>query len=512
MNDELLDKIRTFLTEAFLHKRAIVVAYTIISLTILAIGLKWPQDYYVSRSTIIVDDNSVIKPLMEGTAVPTDISAYATLAQELIFSRKIMDKVLENYLVDSHQLPLSIQDKIIDEIEKGTKVSTMTKDFITIDYRDKNPKNAMKIAQLLADLYIQEIYQLKIKEGNSAYEFIDKQVQQYHQALTEAQEKLQAWHNSNITILSGMGREPNENVSRITSQIDEAEKELAEKKLIKESLEKQLAGESGVIEYLTLEDPYVKRLADLQTQLDTLRLSYHDNYPDIVQIRHQIEDLKEILNKGKNDKNNTGIKKENQTKETALLNPIAKDLRLELYRTESRILILNNAIDGLKRKKKEAIAMSYKINEIQTKQAELQRTYDVNFSVYQELIKKKEQARVSMSLDVKSQGNTLRVYTPAFLPSKPSGLRFLYFFIGSQLLGIALPLSILFIKITFDKKIRSEMIISDQLNLPLLAVIPHIYTPRESLLNKINFIFVLTLIMFNASVLLAIVVLKHETL
>jgi hypothetical protein len=79
-------------------------------------------------------------------------------------------------------------------------------------------------------------------------------------------------------------------------------------------------------------------------------------------------------------------------------------------------------------------------------------------------------------------------------------------------LGILLPLSILFIKITFDKKIRSEMIISDQLNLPLLAVIPHIYTPRESLLNKINFIFVLTLIMFNASVLLAIVVLKHETL
>src|SRR5699024_9525732 len=35
------------------------------------------------------------------------------------------------------------------------------------------------------------------------------------------------------------------------------------------------------------------RINELQGQLDTLRLTYHDSYPDIVQLKHQIKELEQ---------------------------------------------------------------------------------------------------------------------------------------------------------------------------------------------------------------------------
>jgi len=73
----------------------------------------------------------------------------------------------------------------------------------------------------------------------------------------------------------------------------------------------------------------------------------------------------------------------------------------------------------------------------------------------------------------------LTIYEPAFLPLKPSGLRFLHFAIGGMALGIMLPLGLLAGLLQIDGRIRDPRTISQKLTLPVLGVVPHLPTPAE---------------------------------
>ncbi|MDH5512640.1 MAG: hypothetical protein OEY27_05425, partial [Gammaproteobacteria bacterium] len=112
--------------------------------------------------------------------------------------------------------------------------------------------------------------------------------------------------------------------------------------------------------------------------------------------------------------------------------------------------------------------------------AELTRDYQVNRDIYQDLLRRRENARVSMNLDKDNKGLTIKVQEPAIPPREPSGLRFLHFVIAGFVLALALPLGFLFTKLHFDPRIRAGSVISDKRKLPLLAVVPHMWSPSET--------------------------------
>jgi hypothetical protein len=85
-----------------------------------------------------------------------------------------------------------------------------------------------------------------------------------------------------------------------------------------------------------------------------------------------------------------------------------------------------------------------------------------------------------MNLDKEKQGLTIKIQEPAMLPLQPSGLRFLHFVIGGPVLGIVLPLGLLYARLRVDSRVRLGAVISDKHKLPLLAVVPHFWAPSET--------------------------------
>src|SRR3546814_17963166 len=57
--------------------------------------------------------------------------------------------------------------------------------------------------------------------------------------------------------------------------------------------------------------------------------------------------------------------------------------------------------------------------------AELNRDYDGNREIYQDMLRRREHARVPMGLDQETRGLTLRVHAPPTIPLRPPGLHFL---------------------------------------------------------------------------------------
>ena len=138
----------------------------------------------------------------------------------------------------------------------------------------------------------------------------------------------------------------------------------------------------------------------------------------------------------------------------------------------------------------------------QAQLSELTRDYNVTRDVYEEMLQRKESARLSMTLDIEGQGISYRIQEPATFPLKPSGLRFIHFAIIGPIIGLLVPIGLLILYVMVDPHFRSARALQQQLppGIELIGVIPHYHTPlNERLLRKdVLILFILCLLAMAA--------------
>src|SRR5690554_1057030 len=67
--------------------------FFLFSLAVLVVGVFWPQKYEAG-ATIFVDDKNIIRPLMEGQAVSTNVPDRSSAITEVIYSRRVLGQLI----------------------------------------------------------------------------------------------------------------------------------------------------------------------------------------------------------------------------------------------------------------------------------------------------------------------------------------------------------------------------------------------------------------------------------
>jgi len=468
--------------EAFRHRWLLIAGFLLINVVAIAAGLSWPPSY-LSSTTILVEQKNIIQPLMQGAAVAGDIRDQAKIAREVIFSRKVMTKTLEQIGVLQEGQSDLRQEKIFEATKDRTRITNVGPNIIRVEYQDRDPERAFKATKAFADLFIAESFASQAKESQSAYDFIDGQVGEYHEKLTRAEQALKEFRTANIDARPGTSAEVAKRVDELEVAIEKTALLQKEAKIEEESIEKQLSGEAEITLNLTRESQYTARIAELQAQLENLRLTYRDTYPDIVRIKHQIEDLTESLTKARHDREDArkAAQAGQQTfvDENVRFNPIYQRLKQQLFDTRTKIQTLNARFGEAKSRLKTEIDRATRVHGGEALLSELTRDYEVNRDIYQDLLRRRENARVSRNLDRDKQELTLRVQEPAVLPIQPNGLRLMYIVLAGTVLSVVAPLGLLLAFIQLDPRIRLESVVSKRLKLPVMTVVPQLWSPNE---------------------------------
>lgn len=470
--------IKTLVNEAFHYRMAVVSVFIVINLMMLVLGLLWPKGYTAS-TTILVEDKKIIQPLMQGAAVATDVADRARLARDVIFGRKIMSQVLEDAGWMQDNPSPTEQEKIIDNLIRQTKISSIGRDLIRIEYKDIYPERAFKTAKRYADIFIAESLSAKAAESQAAFDFIDKQTEEYHKKLTNAEEQLKEFRSANLDARPGSDSDIGTRLSALQLRIEQASQELKEMQTKKNSIEKELSGEAEVATVLSREGQYRARIGELQSQRETLLLNYHETYPDIIRIKHQIEDLNQAIVEDRQRREAAKAAGKITIDENVVNNPMYQQLKRDLSQTKISIDTLVARIVEAKRQLQTEIDLGKRVHGGEATLAELTRDYQVNRDIYQDLLKRRENARVSMNLDKEKQGLNIKIQEPAALPLQPTGIRFVHFILGGFILGIAVPFGLLYAKIELDRRVMMGWVIAEKCKLPLLAEVPHLWSPAD---------------------------------
>lgn len=470
--------VATLLKEVFHSRKLVVALFVLINAMMLAAGLFYPRGFSSSTS-ILIDDRNIVQPLMQGAAVPTEITDRSRNAREIIFGRKIMDSILENggWLDDR---PTQVdRERLIEEIRKRTTISNIGRNIIKIEYRDDDAERAFKTTQKFAELFIQASIAAKADESRAAFEFIDKQTHEYQEKLVRTEEQLRELRASNLNARAGSEAEVTSRMNALQVRIEQASQELREAEIRNSALERQVSGEVEITAAVTRESQHRARIAELQARLDTLRLSYFDTHPDIIQLKHQISELTNAINVERERREQLKRSGHVEPDQSTINNPVYQALRREHSQNLLNIEALKARISDGQQRLQQEMSRAKILHSGDARLAELTRDYQVNRDIYQDLLRRRENARVSMNLDSEHQGLTLKVQEPPMLPLYPSGLRFWHFVFGGFALGILLPVGLLYARLQVDPRIRVGTAISQTHKVPMTVILPHLWSPRE---------------------------------
>jgi len=479
-------QIKLLLKEVKRYKLHVTMAFCVIAMAALILGVISP-DKYVSYAQILSEEQNIINPLMEGRAsTPTGNQRdRVAIAKELLFNKKIMDEVLRTAgLINDSTTPIQ-REAIVNAVQHNTKVSRVGNNnfLIRIEYSSTNPQQSYVIAKKFSEAFIDGSMKDKQKQALDAFNSIEGQVKEYHQRLVDAEERLKEIRTGNINATPGNETEVNTRISTIRQRIEQARLDLHEAEIRQKSIEDQLSGEAESSFVFTRENQFRTRIGELQSELDTLRLSYHETYPDIVRIKHQIEDLKEAISNEKNKKETAKVATRGNPRldDSVTSTPLYQQLRTQLSQTKTLIATLHSRITENESLLNQELSRARQITDVEASLAELTRDYNVNRTTYQDLSQRRENARLSLNLTMEQQGPTLRIEEPARVPVSPTGPQFIHYAMAGIVLGIVLPIGFIYLMMTLDIRILSESVLTEKYKLPILANIPYFYSLNEKI-------------------------------
>ncbi len=404
---------------------------------------------YKSSTLILVESEKVPDSFVGQVATERIGRRLQTVKQE-VMSRTRLEAVVQG--LDPYGLVgKASMTEMVEWMRGATAVTVRGNDAFGIEFVHRDPPMAQKVANQLAQLFIDETVQARKQQVGEAYQFIESELAEARRQLEQREEALRRYKEQH------MGRLPeqlNANLSTLQRlQLDQ--QGVAES--LRAALDRLAALESGPAKPVAASDPRTD-LAVLRGQLASLRSRYTDEHPDVQALLGQIA----AAERGMATRTGNGAGSAQIEQVRAEVKNL-KERREEIDRSIARF---QARVEGAPLVEQEIVILTRDFQKLNEN--------------YLALLNKKLDAQLAAKLEQRWQGDRFRILDPANLPESPffpNRMLFLLFGIGAGLaigVGVALAADLL------DHSIRTVRELEETLPFPVLACIPVIAPLRGS--------------------------------
>ena len=465
--------------EAHARRATLLGVFVLISLLFLTIGFFWSKKF-TSTVQLYVDDSQIVAPMLD--AQTGNSRDQANVAREELFSNEILDRVIADVgFMDASTSPAA-RERLKNDIIEDTQIYNIDNQLLEIAFEHRDPQVAFETTSLLAELFLAKTMRSSARETTEAFDFILNQVQTYRDKLENAEGRLEAFRTQYPGISTSTEGNVEQQIVELRRDLENTRLQYAQAAQRRRSLERELGSESSTIARDYETSRLNQQIAGLQQEIDSLSLNYTEDYPDIVRLRQQINDLDQLRQRALSDPVNAPSVQlgGRQYGGNSNASPVYQQLRSDLARTAAEADSLEVRVRQLETLLQNEIDRSSQSSRVERELTELTRDYQINKELYEDLLRRQESARLSMTLGAEQQGVLYRIAQAATFPHLPTGLRFMHIAAMGIVLATVLPFLYLFVFLKLDPRIRTGSAITDVLELPLLTSIPHMDYRRKA--------------------------------
>lgn len=450
-----LELVKALLVEARRHVLLLASGFALIALGTLVVVAYLPRQYE-SHAVILAETKNIITPLMEGRAVPTGVADQTSIVAQAMKSRRILREVV-TFGGWPEEKDARAEERFLARIADRIQISHIGgNELIRLSYRDTDPARCLKLTNKLAEIYIREGMTSKARQSSAAFEFIDRQVTEYSAKVAEAQEQVQAYYRAHG--LSNRKPPPPPRVDPAEARRSASAKALVTLRAEEATLAAEIDASGAAQARQRRQD----RIQQLQRELDGLLATFTEQHPNVQRVREELR-----------------VAQEDAARAAATEEPSTRAARARLQQVRAQIAAATEPTPSptvLGMAAAPVVAPEMTVLAQDPTLAELTRRYESTRDVYQDLLKRRENARVSMELDAEQHGLTLRVYERPELPLVPIGLRLMYLGLIGLTVAVVLPLGLLFAYLQLDPRVRSARQLERTALATLVITVPYVPT------------------------------------
>lgn len=461
--------------------------FTVIFLAVLLLGSGWPT-FYTSKAQLVADDSNIIQPLLQGRAQIAEVDR-SEEARQRIYSRRLLEKVaLRMDYIDTDS-PQAQVDAAIGAVRRGILLEGKGKrsPYFTISYSHPNQDITFETANVLIEEFIELHESYKRQEGEYAFDFINKQVEQYRSRLEKAELALKEFktNSPDYTEDAVQGR-----IQDLSRQIQELSLNIQELESKISSTKRQLNAESKMLNTQAEVHSLRQQKSALQKELTALvRRGYLSGHPDIENLETEVAIVdRQIKFLGGDDIIDRSVfTSSDESNPEVLFDELRKQVSIAEVDLEAQRKRMTTLEDLLQKEFGKADV----VTENQAELADLTRDYEVTKEVYEEMLSRKENAELSMAITREGQGLTYKIVDAPVFPLNPSGLTFKEFLIAAPILALGVPLGLVVMLVIVDPRIRVPTNLTSALEdtgAELIGVSPHFYTKLNDRMLRKDFL------------------------
>jgi protein tyrosine kinase modulator len=372
---------------------------------------------FVGTARIYVDSNNLLGPLLKGMAVQPDVNQRIAMMSRTLLSRPNLEKVMRMTDLDLQVQTDLEREAMLTELRENISLvgDRFNRSLYSIEVKDSDRETAKRVTQALITVFIESGLSGKRQDSSGAQDFLDEQIAEYEVRLAEAEGRLAAFKQRYVGSLPGEGGGYYQRLDQAKQQLGEARLQLRQMENRREDLKRQIGGEdpSGIG---MASSPLDLRIQSLNVQQDALLAKYTDRHPEVRQIRALITELeaeklevREALKSGDTGAVSAALGE----------NPVYQGMRAMLAEADAQVAELKVLVKEYENRVTELNARVNNIPVIETELKQLDRDYQVVSGQHQELLGRREAAKLSQDVEQSASDVAFRVVDPPFVPSKP---------------------------------------------------------------------------------------------
>ena len=427
-------------------------------------------DQYQASARVFVDTQSILRPLLQGLTVEVNPDAQVGLVARTLLSRPNLEQIARTSGLDmeAREDPPAM-DRLLNHLNQRINLLGAGREnpnLYSIAFEDRDPRLAKQVIQAVVDVFQVNLVGDTKEDAEAARQFLDGQVAQYETRLREAENRLKEFKLRNVGRMPSEGQTYNTRLQQAATDLSAVRLELTQvenrrnslQRQLQDALQQQLRGDSEVVIL-----PIDQRIQTLQQNLDELLIRFTEKHPDVDILKQTITDLKKQREQDR-VRFTASLAESGGSARGQNVNTVYQQLKVRIAEEEANIASLRTRADEYVRRYQELQAQISTLPKIESELVALNRDYEVNRQQHDQLLARRESARLSQEAEQSKQDIRFKIIDPPQVPLKPSGpnrLLLMTMVLGAGLgAGVGLAFLIAQLWPTFDSR-RSLMRIAD---------------------------------------------------